>query len=70
MLGAAGIDKTVIVLVVVYYSERMDIKVKKGKRRTGHSPDFHLGSSGVGGAGLFLQPESLSVKCVFHHGLG
>lgn len=30
--GAAGIDKTVIVIVVVYYSERMQIKVSDGKR--------------------------------------
>ena len=32
LLGAAGIDKTVIVLVVVYYSERMHIKVSNGNR--------------------------------------
>ena len=57
-------------MVTVYYSERMDIKVRKGKRCMGHSPDFHLGSSGVDGAGLSLQPESHSVKYVFHHGLG
>lgn len=32
LLRAAGIDKTVIVLVVVYYSERMQIKVSNGNR--------------------------------------
>lgn len=29
--GAAGVDKTVIVMVVVYYSERMQIKSAMGK---------------------------------------
>lgn len=69
--GLAELRKAVIIMFMVYYSKRLEIKIGKGKRCTGQNPGETrhklpgVPPSGVIGQYLFLS----STSCDDTHGV-